>query len=290
MFCLSKVEINLFQIQICWWCRFANSWIRWKNSPEGYVFWSKNQWKDSEPPRYIFCGYPLSFKQWRKRNDAVVYILWLWFVGVLDGDVRWRTVWILQHIYYLEARMSLESQRLQIQLLAVEADCVIAGCRDDAAESVKQNIIDVDTRSGWALVSCGKMIKQCSAMRSCAVISIFQAIRLYTTIAMYSSHAMFFLYSVANSPLTFRWMCDSPRTGCVRRTTPIYMWHEQAIIEWSWHVISIVACCHGAKLCALAARDFRSQQHQPAFTEVFYSYIELRFRPEQLCFCKTMFH
>jgi len=25
-------------------------------------------------------------------------------------------------------------------------------------------------------------------------------------------------------------------------------------------MISIVACCHGAKLCALAARDFRSQQ------------------------------
>jgi len=26
-------------------------------------------------------------------------------------------------------------------------------------------------------------------------------------------------------------------------------------------VISIVACCHGAKLCAHAARDFRSQQN-----------------------------
>jgi len=25
-------------------------------------------------------------------------------------------------------------------------------------------------------------------------------------------------------------------------------------------MISIVACCHGAKLCAYAARDFRSQQ------------------------------
>jgi len=25
-------------------------------------------------------------------------------------------------------------------------------------------------------------------------------------------------------------------------------------------MISIVACCHGAKLCAHAARDFRSQQ------------------------------
>ena len=40
-----------------------------------------------------------------------------------------------------------------------------------------------------------------------------------------------------------------------------YMWREQAIIEWSWHVNSIVACCHGVKLCAHAARDFRSQHY-----------------------------
>ena len=40
------------------------------------------------------------------------------------------------------------------------------------------------------------------------------------------------------------------------------MWREQAIIEWSWHVNSIVACCHSAKLCAYAARDFRSQHYQ----------------------------
>ena len=39
-----------------------------------------------------------------------------------------------------------------------------------------------------------------------------------------------------------------------------YMWREQAITECSWHVNSIVACCHSAKLCAYAARDFRSQQ------------------------------
>ena len=38
-----------------------------------------------------------------------------------------------------------------------------------------------------------------------------------------------------------------------------YMWREQAIIEWSWYVNS-VACCHSAKLCAYAARDFRPQQ------------------------------
>ena len=57
-----------------------------------------------------------------------------------------------------------------------------------------------------------------------------------------------------------RWMCDSPRTGCARRTTPICTWREQAIIEWSRRMISIVACCHSAKLCALATRSFRSQQ------------------------------
>ena len=40
-----------------------------------------------------------------------------------------------------------------------------------------------------------------------------------------------------------------------------YMWREQAITELSWHVNSIVACWHSAKLCAYAARDFRSQQY-----------------------------
>ena len=39
------------------------------------------------------------------------------------------------------------------------------------------------------------------------------------------------------------------------------MWREQAIIEWSWHVNSVVDCCHSVKLCAYAARDFRSQQN-----------------------------
>ena len=45
-----------------------------------------------------------------------------------------------------------------------------------------------------------------------------------------------------------------------------YMWREQAMIEWSWHVNSIVACCHNAKLCAHAARDFRSQQYHIRFS------------------------
>jgi len=33
-------------------------------------------------------------------------------------------------------------------------------------------------------------------------------------------------------------------------------------------MISIVACCHGAKLCAHAARDFRSQHHFPEHLSV----------------------
>ena len=49
---------------------------------------------------------------------------------------------------------------------------------------------------------------------------------------------------------------------CAKNNTHIYLWREQAIIEWLWHVISIVACRHSLKLCALAARAFRSQQNQ----------------------------
>jgi len=40
-----------------------------------------------------------------------------------------------------------------------------------------------------------------------------------------------------------------------------YTWRKQAIIEGSWHVNSVVPCCHSAKLCAYAAWDFRSQQY-----------------------------
>ena len=57
-------------------------------------------------------------------------------------------------------------------------------------------------------------------------------------------------------------MCDTPRTGCARRITPTYVWREQAIIERSRLVISIVACCHSVKICALAARTFRLQHHE----------------------------
>jgi len=40
-----------------------------------------------------------------------------------------------------------------------------------------------------------------------------------------------------------------------------YMWREQAIVREIASMISIVAYCHGAKLCSHAARDFRSQQY-----------------------------
>ena len=36
-------------------------------------------------------------------------------------------------------------------------------------------------------------------------------------------------------------------------------------------MISVVACCHGAKLCAHAARDFRSQQYHLGKLEDFHS-------------------
>jgi len=35
-------------------------------------------------------------------------------------------------------------------------------------------------------------------------------------------------------------------------------------------VNSIVACCHGAKLCAYAARDFLSQQYQESFVKTIF--------------------
>ena len=39
------------------------------------------------------------------------------------------------------------------------------------------------------------------------------------------------------------------------------MKREQAIVREIASMISIVACCHGAKLCAHVTRDFRSQQN-----------------------------
>jgi len=47
--------------------------------------------------------------------------------------------------------------------------------------------------------------------------------------------------------------------GMCAKNKNICMWREQAKMEWSRRVIFVVACCHGAKLCAHAARDFRLQ-------------------------------
>jgi len=93
------------------------------------------------------------------------------------------------------------------------------------------------------------------------------------------------LSTIAASWLAWRWMCDSPQTGCMWRRTSINVC-EQEIIEWSqwsyqlmlatvvvggwmWRPVEaksdlmgifVVACCHSVKLCALAAWAFRSQQ------------------------------
>jgi len=64
---------------------------------------------------------------------------------------------------------------------------------------------------------------------------------------------------VATSQLILLWKCDSPQMRCAQMATHKYMWREQAIIEWSRQVISIIACGHSVKLCALAVRGFWSQ-------------------------------
>ena len=68
-------------------------------------------------------------------------------------------------------------------------------------------------------------------------------------------------YIVVTFLLSLRWMRGPPRTECEQKQHHVYMWREQAITEWSPRVNSIVACCHGAKPCAHAARAFRSQQN-----------------------------
>jgi len=54
------------------------------------------------------------------------------------------------------------------------------------------------------------------------------------------------------------WLTTS---GMCAKNNNTYTWREQAIIEWSRHVNSIVACCHSAKLSAHSAWNFRSQQN-----------------------------
>jgi len=105
-------------------------------------------------------------------------------------------------------------------------------------------------------------------------------IRLFSTSAFRvpKLHSIFDICSVATFPLPLHWMCDSPGTRCARRTTPIYTWHKQAIIKWSCHAYSFVACCHSVKLWALAARAFQSQQQKLSKNqdEILYSILFLR--------------
>jgi len=61
---------------------------------------------------------------------------------------------------------------------------------------------------------------------------------------------------VATSRLMLHWKSDSPQMGWA---THKCTWREQAMIEWSRRVISIIACCHSVKLCPLAVWAFWSQ-------------------------------
>jgi len=64
--------------------------------------------------------------------------------------------------------------------------------------------------------------------------------------------------NVATTPLALRWNARFTTNGMCAKKNTIYQWREQAVIEWYRRVNSIVACCHSAKLCAHAARAFRS--------------------------------
>jgi len=86
-------------------------------------------------------------------------------------------------------------------------------------------------------------------------------LKYFTGLTSFIEHFVNKGHTVATSPVMLRWLCDSPRMGCAWRITPLCMWREQAITEWSRRVISVVACCHRAKLCEHGARDFRSQQN-----------------------------
>jgi len=70
---------------------------------------------------------------------------------------------------------------------------------------------------------------------------------------------------VATSQLMLRWKWDSPQMGCAQRATHKYIWREQTIIEWSRRVISIIACCHSLKLCAISVQAFWSQHKKYTF-------------------------
>jgi len=67
------------------------------------------------------------------------------------------------------------------------------------------------------------------------------------------------IITAATSPVGVECVIHHERD--VREEQHRYLWHEQAITEWLRRMISIVACCHSVKLCALAARAFWSQHY-----------------------------
>jgi len=80
------------------------------------------------------------------------------------------------------------------------------------------------------------------------------------------------VYEIVGCILVYRYCCNFSAgvalnarfitNGMCAKNNTVYMWRKQGIIEWSPRVISVVARCHGAKLCAYAARAFRSQQYR----------------------------
>ena len=54
---------------------------------------------------------------------------------------------------------------------------------------------------------------------------------------------------------------------CAKNNTNIFV-ARPSNKEWARRVISIVACCHSVKLCALTARAFRSQQYLIIFVDL----------------------
>jgi len=70
-----------------------------------------------------------------------------------------------------------------------------------------------------------------------------------------------YLGPVATTLQMLRWNVRFTTNGMYTKKNTKYAWREQAIIEWSRCVISVVVCCHSAKLCVLATWAFRSQQN-----------------------------
>jgi len=71
---------------------------------------------------------------------------------------------------------------------------------------------------------------------------------------------------VAATQLALHWMCNPQWTGCVPRTTPTYMWQEQAITEWSllllaaavWsfaHLPNGLSACNTTKVRGLYTKE-----------------------------------